>query len=130
MSKYNISDDIEYVMISSEEIDSLVKKIADQIDTDYPDPDSKLLLLCILKGSICFTGDLMKVIKRPVEVDFMKVLIDADACPVVDIAVKLCKQLVHDSNDHDGQDNISCVLVKILPAQKLSFMQRMKKIFR
>ena len=73
MSKYNIGDDIEYVMISAEEIDALVKKIADQIDTDYPDPESKLLLLCILKGSICFTGDLMKVIKRPVEVDFMKV---------------------------------------------------------
>ncbi len=44
--------------------------------------------------------------------------------------VKLCKQLVHDSNDKDGQDNISCVLVKILPAQKLTFMQRLKKLFK
>ena len=73
MPKYNIADDIEYVMIPSEEINSLVEGIAAKIDNDYPDPESKLLLLCILKGSICFTGDLMKAIKRPVEVDFMKV---------------------------------------------------------
>lgn len=44
--------------------------------------------------------------------------------------VKLCKQLVHDSNCKDGQDNISCVLVKILPPQKLTFMQRLKQIFK
>lgn len=73
LPKYNINDDIDHVMITSEEIDSLVKEIAAKIDEDYPDTTSKLLLLCILKGSICFTGDLMKTIKRPVEVDFMKV---------------------------------------------------------
>ena len=44
--------------------------------------------------------------------------------------VKLCKQLVHDSNNKDGQDNISCVLVKILPIQKVSFMQRVKNLFK
>ncbi len=43
--------------------------------------------------------------------------------------VKLCKQLVRISNDHDGQDNISAVLIKILPAQKLSFTQRVKRFF-
>lgn len=73
MQKYDINNDIEYVMISSETITDTVKKIAERIDNDYPDPSKKLLLLCILKGSICFTGDLMKTIKRPVEVDFMKV---------------------------------------------------------
>ena len=44
--------------------------------------------------------------------------------------VKLCKQLVHDSNMHDGQDNISCVLLKILPPQKLSWTQRLKRCFK
>ena len=43
--------------------------------------------------------------------------------------VKLCKQLVHDSNEHDGQDNISTVLIKILPPRKLSLRQRLKKLF-
>ena len=44
--------------------------------------------------------------------------------------VKLCKQLVHESNNRDGQDNISCVLVKILPPQKLTFTQRIKRWFK
>ena len=43
--------------------------------------------------------------------------------------VKLCKQLVRESNENDGQDNISAVLIKILPAQKVSFGQRIKRFF-
>ena len=43
--------------------------------------------------------------------------------------VKLCKQLVRVSNDKDGQDNISAVLIKILPAKKLTFKQRLKTFF-
>lgn len=43
--------------------------------------------------------------------------------------VKLCKQLVRVSNENDGQDNISAVLIKILPAQKVSFGQRIKRFF-
>lgn len=73
MSEYNINDDIKYVMVSETQLDSLVKKIAAEIDRDYPDPNRKLLLLGILKGSVVFMGDLMKHIKRPVEIDFMKV---------------------------------------------------------
>ena len=44
--------------------------------------------------------------------------------------VKLCKHLVQKSNDGDGQDNISCVLIKILPSHKLTFAQRMKQLFK
>jgi hypoxanthine phosphoribosyltransferase len=73
MEKYNINDDIDFVMIPEEKLDSIVQKIADDIDRDYPDPHKKLLLLGILKGSVVFMGDLMKKIKRPVEIDFMKV---------------------------------------------------------
>lgn len=66
-------NDIEYILVSEEEIDSTVARIASQIDCDYPDPTSGLLLLCILKGSVVFMGDLMKKLNRPVEIDFMKV---------------------------------------------------------
>lgn len=73
MKNYNISDDIDFVMIPENELNDIVQKIADDIDRDYPDPHKKLLLLGILKGSVVFMGDLMKKIKRPVEIDFMKV---------------------------------------------------------
>lgn len=43
--------------------------------------------------------------------------------------VKLCKQLVRISNENDGQDNISAVLIKIWPAKKLSFRQKLSKMF-
>ena len=43
--------------------------------------------------------------------------------------VKLCKQLVRVSNYKDGQDNISAVLIKILPAHKPTFKQRLKTFF-
>ncbi len=66
-------NDIKEVLLSEEQIDSLTTRIAEQIDRDYPDRNRKLLLLCILKGSVVFMADLMKKIKRPVEIDFMKV---------------------------------------------------------
>ncbi len=43
--------------------------------------------------------------------------------------VKLCKQLVHTSNEHDGQDNISAVLIKILPPKRISLKQRLRQLF-
>ena len=43
--------------------------------------------------------------------------------------VRLCKQLVRTSNDKDGQDNISAVLIKILHAKPLSFKQKIKRFF-
>ena len=65
--------DIDYILVSEKEIDETVTRIAAEIDRDYPDRNRGLLLLCILKGSVVFMGDLMKKIERPVEIDFMKV---------------------------------------------------------
>ena len=65
--------DIERILVSEEEIDSLVTRIAGEIDRDHKDSPRKLLLLCILKGSVVFMGELMKKITLPVEIDFMKV---------------------------------------------------------
>ncbi len=68
-----MNKDIQSVLVSEEEIEQIVTKISKQITEDYKDRDSKLLLLCILKGSVVFMGDLMKHIGLPVEIDFMKV---------------------------------------------------------
>ena len=65
--------DIEKILVSEEEIDAIVTKIAADIDRDYKDSPRKLLLLCILKGSVVFMGELMKKITLPLEIDFMKV---------------------------------------------------------
>lgn len=65
--------DIKEILFSEEQIDEMTTKIAEKIDKDYPDREKRLLLLGILKGSVVFMSDLMKKIKRPVEIDFMKV---------------------------------------------------------
>lgn len=64
-------DNIEKVLISAEELAQMVDKLAAQISTDYADKD--LLLVCILKGSVIFTGELMQRLTIPAQVDFMKV---------------------------------------------------------
>ena len=68
-----MKNDIAYTLVSEAEIDATVSRIAGEIDRDYADRSKGLLLLCILKGSVVFMGDLMKKIERPVEIDFMKV---------------------------------------------------------
>lgn len=68
-----MKNDIEKILLSEEQIDKLTTEIAERIDKDYADKEKNLLLLGILKGSVVFMSDLMKKIKRPVEIDFMKV---------------------------------------------------------
>ena len=68
-----MQDYIEKVLVSEEEIDKLTTRIAKQIDEDYKNSGKKLVLVCILKGSLMFMSDLMKKITIPVEIDCMKV---------------------------------------------------------
>ena len=65
--------DVEKVLISGEEISERVGVLARMIEDDYKDSEHKLLLLCILKGSVVFMAELMKKMRLPVEIDFMKV---------------------------------------------------------
>ncbi len=66
-------EDIESILVSEEEIAELTDRLAAQITADYKASDKKLVLICILKGSLMFTCELMKKIPLPLEVDFMKV---------------------------------------------------------
>jgi hypoxanthine phosphoribosyltransferase len=65
--------DVERILLSQEQIDRIVADLGQRIDKDYAGEDKKLLLLCILKGSVVFMGDLMKHITLPLEIDFMRV---------------------------------------------------------
>lgn len=66
-------EDIERILIDEKELDTMITRIAHDIDRDYAGKDKRLLLLCILKGSVVFMGELMKKLTVPVEIDFMKV---------------------------------------------------------
>ena len=64
-------DEVKSVLVTEDECQAIVTKLAAKIREDYR--GKRLLLLCILKGSVVFMGDLMKKISIPVEIDFMKV---------------------------------------------------------
>ena len=68
-----MNQDVAKILVSQEEIDRITTRIAAEIDRDYSGEDKRLVLLCILKGSVIFMGDLMKKITVPAEIDFMKV---------------------------------------------------------
>ena len=68
-----LKKDIEKILISEEELDKIVTELAEKISADYSGSDKRLVLLCILKGSIVFMGDLMKKVTVPVEIDCMRV---------------------------------------------------------
>lgn len=65
-------NDIEKILVSEEQINDMCDRIAKQIDEDYKN-SQKLVLICILKGSLPFTAELMKRISLPIELEFMKV---------------------------------------------------------
>ena len=64
--------DIRQILITETELDRATFRIASEIDRDYAGSEH-LVLLCVLKGSIVFTSELMRKLTIPSEVDFMKV---------------------------------------------------------
>lgn len=62
---------IKKVLVSEEELEAIVSKVADEINRDYK--EKNLIVVCVLKGSVVFTVDLMKKIDLPHEVEFVRV---------------------------------------------------------
>lgn len=65
-----MTKDIERVLLSKEEIEKIIKKLADSINSDFA--NEEIVLVIILKGSIVFATDLMRELNMPVSIDFMQ----------------------------------------------------------
>jgi hypoxanthine phosphoribosyltransferase len=57
-------------LLSREQIAFLVKHLADQISRDYA--ERELVLVCILKGAFMFLADLIRHLRVPAQVDFVR----------------------------------------------------------
>ena len=57
------------VLIPSDQIQSRIRELGEQISNDYP--NGNLHMICILKGACFFLTDLARAMKRDVFVDFM-----------------------------------------------------------
>jgi len=58
------------ILISKPEIDDRVQSLADEISRDYEGKD--LVLICILKGAFVFMADLIRRLRIPCKVDFVR----------------------------------------------------------
>ncbi|MCX5816646.1 MAG: hypoxanthine phosphoribosyltransferase [Proteobacteria bacterium] len=58
-------------LFTKDEIDDAVKRLASCIENDFD--DEEILFVCLLKGSFMFLSDLIRCIKNPSTVDFMRV---------------------------------------------------------
>ncbi|HNQ45788.1 MAG TPA: hypoxanthine phosphoribosyltransferase [Syntrophorhabdus sp.] len=57
-------------LFSREEIDRAVKRLATEIENDYD--NEQIIFICLLKGSFMFTADLIRKIRNPLRVDFLR----------------------------------------------------------
>ena len=70
---YEISRDIERILVGKEELDDICDRLAAQITAEYGDSPRDLVMVVVLKGSIMFATDLVRRIPRHVCLEFMKV---------------------------------------------------------
>ncbi len=75
ISKGNLSEDIEKILFSQEQLDSIVSRLAKEITDTYRDKvlknNEKLVIIGILNGSFQFVSDLVKKIDFPIQIEFM-----------------------------------------------------------
>lgn len=60
------------IMIPAEKIRGAVEAVAEKINRDYTNGD-KVVLLGVLNGSFIFLSDLVRLLKFPVEISFVKI---------------------------------------------------------
>lgn len=63
-------NDIQAIMYTKQEIDMMVHRMAAQINEDFE--GEELIAVCILKGSIMFSADLIRCLTMNVKIDFMQ----------------------------------------------------------
>ena len=66
-----MKNNIARVLLTKEEIAEKVKSLAKALKDEYQDKNP--LILCILKGSLIFTADIVRELDFPCEIDFMQV---------------------------------------------------------
>ena len=62
-------NDVEKILITSDEIGARVRELGQQLTNDYEGRD--ILMIGVLRGAVIFMSDLARAIKRPIDIDFM-----------------------------------------------------------
>lgn len=68
-----ISEDIEKILLTEEQIEQRCKELAEQIEKDYEKEGNVPIIVGLLRGSVPFMAELIKRFTFPCEIDFMSV---------------------------------------------------------
>lgn len=98
---YDMSMDVERILLSEEQLRGIVTRIGKQISEAYRDSQRALILVSVLKGSVVFMGDLMRAVDIPCSIDFMSVSSYGSGTESSGV-VKIIKDL--DTNIIEGAD--------------------------
>lgn len=90
--------DVEKILLTTDELDAMVKRLGEQITEDYK--GKNLLLVCVLKGSVCFMADLMRAIKLDCTIDFMDAKSYGNST-VTNGVVSISRDLNYDISEYD-----------------------------
>lgn len=71
MDASDISQDLEHVLFTSDQIADRIAEVAAQIDADYD--GKEILLVGVLNGAVMVMADLQRAMKRHVQMDWMAV---------------------------------------------------------
>ena len=93
-----IHQDVDYVMLTEEQIDKRVRELAKELDVYYQGKHP--LIVCILKGSTLFFADLIRRMETKLTIDFMRVA-SYGSGTVSSGVVALEKDLTIDIKDRD-----------------------------
>ncbi len=66
-------DDLKEIILTEEQIQKRIVELGCELNNLYEDKLEDLIVVCILKGALMFTADLVRQIKRQVVFDFMDV---------------------------------------------------------
>ncbi len=69
----DLFSDCASVLITTEELDNIVTRLAHEIEETYRESDKQLVMVVILKGSMPFAAALMQKLSLPLQLEFMKV---------------------------------------------------------
>ncbi len=68
-----ISNDIERVLLTEEQIEKRCRELVAEIEEDYEARHIQPIVVGLLKGSVPFMAELIKYFKHPIEIDFISV---------------------------------------------------------
>ena len=88
-------------LIDADAIQGRVKEMAEQISKDYGAIDRPVILLSVLKGSVCFATDLSRHLSIPVNFDYVAVTSYGGSATESSGHVQLLKDLTMDVEGRD-----------------------------